>query len=86
MNLIVYSVPPQIGETTRLLTYSVGEDAEITCPAIGIPPPKVTWMKDGRTVNTSRLKYDQQEFGTLIVHDLTVRHLLKPNYTGSNVG
>ena len=70
--IIIFSVPPKIGETTRLLTYSVAEEAKITCPAIGIPPPEISWMKDGRTINTALLKYDIEEFGTLLIHDLTV--------------
>ena len=73
-------MPPQIGETSRLLTYSVAEKAEISCPAIGIPPPKVTWSKDGRSVNTSLLKYEIQEFGTLVIHDLTVSVLVKESH------
>lgn len=67
------SVPPSIVHERRLLTMHVGETADITCSAIGIPDPKITWMKDGRTIQPSDSKYEITQLGTLVIHDLEVR-------------
>ena len=68
-------MPPQIGEASRLLTYTVGETAPIPCTAIGIPPPYIRWLKDGRSLEPSH-KYNITSYGTLVIRDLTVRETL----------
>ena len=66
---------PQIGEASRLLTFTVGEDAIIECAAIGIPPPTVEWQKNGRPLDLNANKYIVSEFGTLTIRKLRVRKL-----------
>uniref|UniRef100_A0A7E4UTJ4 Hemicentin-1 n=1 Tax=Panagrellus redivivus TaxID=6233 RepID=A0A7E4UTJ4_PANRE len=42
--------PPKISEDLRRVTVKRGEKAEILCEAVGMPPPKITWLKDNKTM------------------------------------
>ncbi|KAL4218919.1 Hemicentin-1 [Mactra antiquata] len=64
-------VPPVIKEASRLLTYKVSDRAEIGCSAAGVPPPTIEWLKDGRKLDTSSLKYHVTDDGTLYINQLT---------------
>ncbi|XP_052788091.1 hemicentin-1-like [Mya arenaria] len=77
-------VPPQIGEASRLLTFTVGETADIPCAAIGIPPPSIRWLKDGRRLDSSA-KYDITEFGNLVIRGLKEEDTGSYLCTASNV-
>ncbi|XP_060552023.1 hemicentin-1-like isoform X2 [Ruditapes philippinarum] len=63
--------PPTIEEASRLLTFTLGEIADIDCAATGIPPPKIRWFKDGREISVPSSKYDITDAGKLIIKELT---------------
>ncbi|KAH3791376.1 hypothetical protein DPMN_144860, partial [Dreissena polymorpha] len=66
---LTVQVPPQIGEASRLLTFTVDETASLQCTAIGIPAPTIRWLKDGRELENSH-KYNITSGGTLIIRSL----------------
>ncbi|KAH7700494.1 CBN-HIM-4 protein, partial [Aphelenchoides avenae] len=40
-------VPPKIAKELDKVVKKAGETAELWCEAVGIPPPQVTWLRDG---------------------------------------
>lgn len=51
LKMYFFLVPPKIGDkATHQKTVKRGGQAEIWCEAVGIPPPKITWLKDNKTV------------------------------------
>ncbi|TKR80918.1 hypothetical protein L596_014894 [Steinernema carpocapsae] len=39
-------VPPTISEKSRRVIVQKGQNAELWCEAVGIPPPQISWLKD----------------------------------------
>ena len=46
----------------------LGKTIEILCAAVGIPTPSITWLKDGRPLQTSD-RITITDDGTLIIRD-----------------
>ena len=43
-------MPPLISSRGGTVTVVVNEAARLDCEATGLPPPSLTWLKDGRPV------------------------------------
>jgi len=48
----LYSVSPSLTTEPSDQTVVENEEVVFSCSAIGNPAPKITWMKDGKTVGT----------------------------------
>ncbi|KAM8931068.1 hemicentin-1 [Pelodytes ibericus] len=57
VKLNVY-VPPKIQRGPKVIRVKVNHRFEITCISHGIPSPKTTWLKDGRTVEPMEEQVD----------------------------
>lgn len=65
---VVGGVNSTIGDNITTLTNS---NITINCPAVGVPPPKWSWSKDGEKITVGN-KYLVQQDGTLIIRKVTV--------------
>ena len=57
-----FSVPPKIGPNSvskSNLSVILGSYLFIDCPATGIPPPTVTWLKNGEPIDFESMKHIQ---------------------------
>ncbi|CAO1371308.1 unnamed protein product [Diamesa serratosioi] len=52
-----YGKRASIDSLTSNITVREGKRVRIVCKVSGQPAPKVTWFKDGRSINRNRLKY-----------------------------
>ncbi|CAJ0610483.1 unnamed protein product [Cylicocyclus nassatus] len=53
LRLVVNATPKVISPTNHQISYSkIGDSLSIECRAEGVPPPEITWLKDGKIVNT----------------------------------
>ena len=53
-----YTEPPAIPEDTpRNVTIIESNRVTLPCPALGTPPPLITWYKDGREITGMRVFY-----------------------------
>jgi len=53
---IIYSVPPTIIGQTQMpenVSVVVKNPVVLTCEASGMPPPAITWLKDGQLISMS---------------------------------
>lgn len=53
---IISSVPPTIIGQTQVpenVSVVVKNPVVLTCEASGMPPPSITWLKDGQPISTS---------------------------------
>lgn len=48
----LFAVPPSISDGCLDVTVTVNVQTTLSCEASGIPRPTVTWMKNGRVINT----------------------------------
>ncbi|KAJ1172187.1 hypothetical protein NDU88_004037, partial [Pleurodeles waltl] len=60
-------VPPKIQRGPRVLKVQVGHRVDIQCSAHGIPPPEITWSKDGSIVLIDGGQYVSSDDGTLSI-------------------
>ena len=61
--LCLFTVRSTITDSDELLdkTVIVGEPTTLECPVGGIPPPRITWFKDGEQLDpreSSNIRYD----------------------------
>ncbi|RXG61788.1 Peroxidasin-like protein, partial [Armadillidium vulgare] len=61
---------PIIKDEPRDVTVSAGGQAELKCTAQGLPPPSITWKRDGSTV-TNDQKYQISSDGSLIIDNVS---------------
>ncbi|XP_042370765.1 hemicentin-1 [Plectropomus leopardus] len=73
VDLQVY-VPPSIADSRTNVTVTVNVQTTLSCEATGIPKPTVSWMKNGRTINTDQNQnmYRLLSSGSLVVIAPTV--------------
>ena len=59
LNEIVIAVPVKIKKTDLVLdpTVIANRTEILDCPAVGIPPPKLTWYKDGIPLDLNSLRH-----------------------------
>lgn len=50
----LFPVPPSISDGRLDVTVTVNVQTTLSCEASGIPKPTVTWMKNGRVINTDQ--------------------------------
>ncbi|KAB7496423.1 Peroxidasin-like protein, partial [Armadillidium nasatum] len=61
---------PIIKDEPRDVTVSAGGQAELKCTAQGLPPPSITWKRDGSTV-TNDQKYQISSDGSLLIDNVS---------------
>ncbi|CAJ1060969.1 hemicentin-1 [Xyrichtys novacula] len=73
VDLQVY-VPPSIADGRTNVTVTVNVQTTLSCEATGIPKPTVSWMKNGRAINTDQNQnmYRLLSSGSLVVIAPTV--------------
>uniref|UniRef100_UPI0037E9B6AB hemicentin-1 n=1 Tax=Semicossyphus pulcher TaxID=241346 RepID=UPI0037E9B6AB len=73
VDLQVY-VPPSIADGRTNVTVTVNVQTTLSCEATGIPKPTVSWMKNGRSINTDQNQnmYRLLSSGSLVVIAPTV--------------
>ncbi|XP_031715320.1 hemicentin-1 isoform X1 [Anarrhichthys ocellatus] len=73
VDLQVY-VPPSIADSRTNVTVTVNVQTTLSCEATGIPKPTVSWMKNGRAINTDQNQnlYRLLSSGSLVVIAPTV--------------
>uniref|UniRef100_A0A8C2ZWU4 Hemicentin-1 n=1 Tax=Cyclopterus lumpus TaxID=8103 RepID=A0A8C2ZWU4_CYCLU len=73
VDLQVY-VPPSIADSRTDVTVTVNVQTTLSCEATGIPKPTVSWMKNGRAINTDQNQnlYRLLSSGSLVVIAPTV--------------
>ncbi|XP_034531212.1 hemicentin-1 [Notolabrus celidotus] len=73
VDLQVY-VPPSIADGRTNVTVTVNVQTTLSCEATGIPKPSVTWVKNGRGINTDQNQnmYRLLSSGSLVVIAPTV--------------
>ncbi|XP_074490966.1 hemicentin-1 isoform X1 [Sebastes fasciatus] len=73
VDLQVY-VSPSIADSRTNVTVTVNVQTTLSCEATGIPKPSVSWMKNGRTINTDQNQnmYRLLSSGSLVVIAPTV--------------
>ncbi len=59
LNLLCFPVPVSIRKNDLVLdpTVIANRTEILDCPAVGIPPPKLTWYKDGAPLDTTNLRH-----------------------------
>ncbi|XP_078498867.1 hemicentin-1 [Lissotriton helveticus] len=60
-------VPPKIQRGPRVMKVQVGHRIDIPCSAYGIPPPEITWSKDGSIILIDGGQYVSSDDGTLSI-------------------
>ena len=66
-------VPPSIESTRRrIVTVTEGGIASLPCNSQGYPPPKISWIHDGRTMIHNGEKHQIQQSGTLTIANVQV--------------
>ncbi|XP_029473326.1 LOW QUALITY PROTEIN: hemicentin-1 [Rhinatrema bivittatum] len=60
-------VPPRIQRAPQVMKIQVGHPVDIPCSAQGIPPPEVTWFKDGSAVLIDGGQYSAAPNGMLSI-------------------
>ncbi|XP_033937393.1 hemicentin-1 [Pseudochaenichthys georgianus] len=67
-------VPPSIADSRTNVTVTVNVQTTLSCEATGIPKPTVSWIKNGRTINTDQNQnmYRLLSSGSLVVIAPTV--------------
>ncbi|CAH1786157.1 unnamed protein product, partial [Owenia fusiformis] len=63
---LIVQVPPHISDDNRIYTVSQGDTANLPCQAAGIPPPAISWIRDGRTMIKEDQRYTIREDGMLV--------------------
>ncbi|TMS20257.1 Hemicentin-1, partial [Larimichthys crocea] len=73
VDLQIY-VPPSIADGRTNVTVTVNVQTTLSCEATGIPKPTVSWMKNGRAINTDQNQnmYRLLSSGSLVVIAPTV--------------
>lgn len=62
-------VPPSIADGRTNVTVTVNVQTTLSCEATGIPKPTVSWMKNGRAINTDQ---NQNMYRLIQVSSLSV--------------
>ena len=70
-----FLVPPAIEETERVLTFNQDEVAELPCTADGFPPPKISWIRQGRAHLETSGKHQLRRSGNLVITGVQVTDL-----------
>ena len=69
----LFQVPPSIESTRRrIVTVTEGGIASLPCNSQGYPPPKISWIHDGRTMIHNGEKHQIQQSGTLTIANVQV--------------
>lgn len=66
---VIPSVPPSIADGRDNVTVTVNVQTTLSCEATGIPKPTVSWMKNGRAINTDQ---NQNMYRLMQVFSLSV--------------
>ncbi len=67
-------MPPSIASNSeRVITVDEGDIASLPCESQGYPPPKISWIHDGRTMIHDDDRHQIQQSGTLTVANVQVR-------------
>lgn len=56
--------PPKISSASapEELTIAVNSPLELECSAVGVPPPTLTWLKDGRPLEATDIVQEDGHF------------------------
>ncbi len=66
-------VPPSIESSRqRAITVNEGDIASLPCNSQGYPPPKISWIHDGRTMIHDDDQHQIQQSGTLTIANVQV--------------
>lgn len=56
--LVLSSVPPSIdGPAEESVVETISNPVTFACDATGIPPPSLTWLKNGRPIGTPTFRF-----------------------------
>jgi Immunoglobulin domain len=72
MNFFLILVPPAIEETERVLTFNQNDVAELPCSSDGFPPPKISWIRQGRAHLETGGKHELRRSGNLVITGVQV--------------
>lgn len=72
-NIPVSEKSPVVIDVGNIITVLPETTLKIRCPALGFPPPTVTWSKSGQQLKLGG-KYSINEDGTLIIKGTTAEH------------
>nr|XP_054608122.1 hemicentin-1 isoform X2 [Nothobranchius furzeri] len=70
-NLTV-NVPPTIKDSSQVVSVHVEQPAALECVVSGVPPPRVTWRKNGAILSGNNPRYIFAENGSLHIHSTQV--------------
>ncbi|XP_018408468.1 PREDICTED: hemicentin-1 [Nanorana parkeri] len=84
ITLNVY-VPPKIQRGPQVLRIQVKQSFEITCISQGIPPPRTTWLKDGKTIELGeRLQHFSIRIASAELSDAGLYTCIATNMVGQD--
>lgn len=66
-------MPPLIEDTERQVVVHEGDVAVLQCRAHGSPPPRISWIHNGRIPIQTGGRYEILESGALRISDIQVR-------------
>uniref|UniRef100_A0A3Q2CT39 Hemicentin-1 n=1 Tax=Cyprinodon variegatus TaxID=28743 RepID=A0A3Q2CT39_CYPVA len=70
-NLTV-NVPPTIKDGSQMVSAHVSKPVALECEVSGVPPPRVTWRKNGEIIAENNPRYTFSEEGSLHIHSAQV--------------
>ncbi|XP_035996829.1 hemicentin-1 isoform X1 [Fundulus heteroclitus] len=70
-NLTV-NVPPTIKDGSLMVSAHINKPAALECVVSGVPPPRVTWRKNGAIIAENSPRYTFAEDGSLHIHSAQV--------------
>ncbi|MEQ2292216.1 Hemicentin-1, partial [Ameca splendens] len=70
-NLTVH-VPPAIKDGSQMVSTHINKPAALECVVSGVPPPRVTWRKNGAILAENNPRYTFAEDGSLHIHSAQV--------------
>ncbi|XP_023810079.1 hemicentin-1 isoform X2 [Oryzias latipes] len=66
------NVAPTIKDGPQIVTVHVDKSAVLECVVNGVPPPRVTWRKNGAILGGNNPRYTFEENGSLHIHSAQV--------------
>eukprot|EP00079_Xenopus_tropicalis_P017050 XP_004916681.1 PREDICTED: neural cell adhesion molecule 1-like [Xenopus tropicalis] len=68
--LTIIEKPQFVGDLEKQKTFSTGSSVQIPCQAKGIPPPKISWIRNGADVSGSQGRVSISADGTLHIDNI----------------